>query len=51
MAIPKVQREELIKGRKVRTEFKPVTEKEGKAKREAITQVIFKSMRRLKGEK
>jgi len=43
-----VVREERIRGYRVKTEYKAVSEKEQRKKREAIEQTVAKSMRRLK---
>jgi hypothetical protein len=42
------KREETVRGYKVKTRFKPVSEEQKKAKQEAVTKVILESMRRLK---
>ena len=44
-------KEERIKGYKVKVQYQPVEDKEKKAKREAVGQVILHALRRMKEEK
>lgn len=52
-AIPAAPRTEegMVKGYKVRTTYKPLATEQGRARRAAISQVILKAMRRLKGDR
>ncbi len=40
--------EETVRGYKVKTRFKPVTDAEKKARKQAIAQIIFRGLRRSK---
>jgi hypothetical protein len=45
------RREETVHGYKVKVQYQPVGEEEKKAKKQAISQVILKAVRRLKGDR
>lgn len=47
-AAGEASKEERVKGYKVKVEFQPVAEAEKRTKREAVAQVIFQALRRLK---